>query len=87
MGLYLNPRTESKEAFLAREGTRIPDEAVSWPAPAGYTLVCLVDNGGFSAAGIADSSKEITRFQRGMSGRWHQWYLVPSHLVREANGF
>lgn len=39
--------------------------------------VCLVDNGAFTAAGVAYSSGELEVFAR-EDGRFKQWYMVPS---------
>lgn len=88
MGLYLNPSGESKEAFLAREGTPVSSPPPEFAdVPADQVLVCLIDNGPFTAAGIADSDRERTRFLHGISGRPHMWFVVPKVKVNEAIGY
>lgn len=79
MGCYLNPRDEEKEVFLGREGIRIPDAL--WPSGDMY-LVCLVDNGPFTAAGICYNRLEMDRFLMDRSGRARTWYWVPKEKVR-----
>ncbi len=60
MGAYVNPETESKEAFLEREGNEVIwKNRPAWEGTkAGYLPVILVNNGKFSAAGIAFSKRE-----------------------------
>lgn len=85
MGLYINPRNETKEEFLVRLGQIIThEEAKTYPYPKDGSdmLVCLVDNGSFTAAGIADFPAERDRFIDGAAGRPTTWFLVPKeHLT------
>ena len=78
MGYYVNSRNESKESFLQREGICAPsDRKISWESvPAGFLPVSLVDNGSFTAAGIAYSKEELDEFTRTDDPRLRKLYLV-----------
>lgn len=84
MGCYINPLEGSKEQFLAAHGTLlpIPDPAL---VPAGYVPVCWVDNQRFTAAGIAFDEDEMKEFLRDMTGRAHQWFIVPVEVVKRVS--
>jgi hypothetical protein len=77
MGYYINPKDgSSKESFLSKHGLQVlaPKEGFdfsgeNWP-------VCLVDNGAFTAAGIADCPEELDAFKY-PDGRPKAWFLVP----------
>ena len=60
MGYYINPITGTKKEWLEQNGqkTQEPD----WPPPTRQILVCLVDNGSFTAAGIAYDQQEWMEF-------------------------
>lgn len=61
MGFYINPEKESKEAFLNREGLEVPK--ADWDkVPKDSIPVVLIDNGMFTAAGIAYDKKEYSVF-------------------------
>lgn len=77
MGAYINPETESKEVFLAKEGkslNRLPcsDDITTESLP-----VCLVRNPCFSAAAILYSPGEIAAFTNASDPRPRQFYIVP----------
>lgn len=78
MGYYVNPPTESKESFLKREGIAAPyDQKLSWESvPEGFLPVVLLDNGPFTAAGIAYSKEELDAFTGLHDNRPRQIYLV-----------
>jgi hypothetical protein len=62
MGIYVNPRDGlTKEAWLAMHGDRTlgPCEITAEHLP-----VCLVDNGLFTAAGVAYTPRELEAFQQ-----------------------
>lgn len=78
MGYYINPLDETKESFLERVGTKID------VPPLNYTeilpkmaLVCLVDSGALTAAGIVYDQLELDEFDRSDDHRPKTWYLVP----------
>jgi hypothetical protein len=87
MGLYINPPDQSKEAFLAQHGEPCSMEHARRFAPLrqfeGDKLpVCLIDNGGFTAAGIAFVLDEFEKFSRGSDRRRKQWFLVRKESLR-----
>jgi hypothetical protein len=78
MGYYINPRNgETKEAWLAANGKPVTvEEAKAFSAPGSeQRLVCWVDNGMFTAAGIAYDDRERDAFLY-PDARPKQWYLV-----------
>jgi len=78
MGYYVNPTNESKESFLRREGILAPQiPKTTWESvPKGFLPVALMNNGGFSAAGIAYCAKELETFTRLDDNRPRQIFMV-----------
>jgi len=76
MGIYVNPRDETKEAWLERNGK--PGDTygfISFSAcPPDMLYVCLIDNGLFTAAGIAFDEEELQVF-KDPDGRKKKWYV------------
>lgn len=89
MGYYINPPDMEKEAFLRQKGRLLTDKEVrNFPFGEGEFPVCLVDNGAFTAAGIAYDLLERDSFLR-EDGRPKQWFackardldpFLPEHL-------
>lgn len=78
MGYYINPPDCSKEQWLEANGTGIsmPGTALAnWDYTARQLPVCLVDNGAFTAAGIAYCEREAEAFAY-TDGRRKRWYAV-----------
>jgi len=76
MGMYVNPKGETKEQFLEREGQMV--EGVKWEdVPAGQLPVVWIDNGIFTGAGIAWKSSELDAFTDPKDTRPRAVYLVP----------
>lgn len=75
MGCYVNPKTETKEAFLLREGQPLSDAPRWSDVPKGMFAVCLIQNPNFTAAGIAFDEKELNVFTR-PTERLENWFLV-----------
>ena len=62
MGMYVNPSNEEKETFLNREGMLV-SKNISWKdVSKGYLPVVLMNNGPFTAAGVAYNESELTAF-------------------------
>jgi hypothetical protein len=81
MGFYINPKGQTKEAWLQHNGERIPTPS-TWPAPEGKAYVCMVDNGPFKAAAIAYSKGEMEEFADTSSDpRPRSWHLVPKDIL------
>ena len=78
MGFYVNPLTESKEDFLKREGMVAPSSPkITWDSvPKGYLPVVLLNNGFFTAAGIAYCESELDAFTRLDDQRPRQIFIV-----------
>lgn len=77
MGLYLNPANETKEEWLEREGERTSAQHAAWDAiPEGQLPVVLMDNGPFTAAGIAYKESELQAFTRDDDLRPRTIFLV-----------
>jgi hypothetical protein len=89
MGCYVNPRGETKEDFLRREGRVISVNEATAP-PSGCTAVfrgeyavCLVHNGAFTAAAVAYDHHELAALTRVEDPRPKIWYLVPREKLLE----
>lgn len=85
MGFYINPPNMTKEEWLRRNGEMIDPVTAQSHSVGERVVVCLVDNGLFTAAGIAYDDKERDDFCRPDIGvqRRRQFYLVPRDVVKE----
>lgn len=79
MGYYINPKGESKEDFLIREGQPVMVPAI--PEDGENVLVCVIDNGYFTAAGVCYSAEEMHAFADPSDTRPKRWFVVPKHLL------
>ena len=83
MGLYINPTDMTKEEWLNKHKYASPmeyfprfGEIFGHYGPNNDTvLVCLVDNGYFTAAGICYNDRELQDFARD-DGRRKVWYAI-----------
>ena len=88
MTTYLNPMTMSKEEFLHKHGVEISPEDV-----ANYQLtdhselcvVCLVDNGAFTGAGVMDE-RDRRDFLDPSDTRPKRFYIVDTSHINMAGG-
>ena len=87
MGCYVNPPSETKESFLEREGKRVePINALSWEdVPEGMLPVVLINNGPFTAAGVAYKRSELVEFTDPRDYRPKKVYLVPIDKLSEVS--
>lgn len=76
MGVYVNPREESKEAFLEREGMHVAPPANLSEIPANKMLVCWKNNGFFSAVALIYNERELRAFNDSTDGRDTIFFLV-----------
>jgi hypothetical protein len=83
MGAYLNPPDTSKEEWLAKNAKSVSRDELAkflgegWKdLPAGQLPVALVDNGAFSAAGIAYKEPELQVHLDPSDGRPMRYFLV-----------
>ena len=88
MGFYINPPDEHKEDFLNREGIAAPSNMkLSWQSvPDGYLPVVLINNGMFTAAGIAYSEDELKAFTRPDDHRPKQIFFVKIEKLLQVSG-
>ena len=86
MGCYVNPVNVNKEAWLEKNATWKGTTPPDWSAvPQGELPVCLVDNGAFSAAGVAYSSDELRVFSDPRDVRHKRWYIVPTSKLHQVS--
>ena len=83
MGCYINPKDCTKEEFLRKKGLEILGP--EWPSDDDYALICLVDNGVFTAAGICCSQWERDAFAV-EDGRPKRWFMVKKSELAEFMG-
>jgi len=89
MGFYVNPPDRSsKESFLENEGLEVmTDHEIEWnEVPDGHLPVVLVDNGGFSAAGICYDESELKAFTLPHDTRRKKMYFVPIEKLLKVTG-
>lgn len=88
MGCYINPNNETKEEFLKREGKEVISDYVSgnfkFIKQEGKLPVVLVDNGRFTAAGIAYTEREFERFVR-YDNRPKRIFIVPIEKLKKVS--
>lgn len=84
MGSYVNPKSETKESFLEREGKLV--DSPSWKNKPENTLpVILVCNAFFTAAGIAYSERELQVFLDPFDFRPKKFYYVDINKLAEVS--
>jgi hypothetical protein len=83
MGAYINPKNMSKEQWLSENATEVP--FVDWDLPEGYLPVVLVDNGPFTAAGIAYCKEELGTFKHPEDMRPKRFFIAPIHKLHEVS--
>ncbi len=81
MGYYVNPRGQTKEAFLEQYGTKVETPVFS-QIPSGNMLVALVDNGWMTAAAIAYCESEFQESTRSDDERPRTYYYVPISALK-----
>jgi hypothetical protein len=82
MGYYINPKDCTKEDWLDRYGRSITAAHAKAHTAGSDVAVCLVDNGEFTAAGIAFDDRERDQFAR-PDGRPKKWYLASRELLTQ----
>ena len=87
MGFYINPPSTSKEVWLGQYGTLLhaaPASAIKESVKEcdRQMAVCLVNNGMFTAAGIAFDDQELEAFKH-PDGRRKLWFYVPINKLIE----
>lgn len=88
MGCYVDPEDMSKEQWLAANATEIaPGTEDQFTLRPGEVLVCLVDNGPFTAAGVAYSPQERRVFANPDDGRPKRWFVASIEDVRKVSPY
>lgn len=75
MGIYINPEDRTKEEFLVPYFPGIQEPIM--PTDDSLALVCWVDNGQFTAAGIVTDQRELDAFTEPDDNRPKLWFVVP----------
>lgn len=85
MGCYINPNGRSKEEWLSVFAMPVdgPDVEIEKTE----VLICWLDNGAFTAAGVAFDKKEKEDFVNGYDGRKYQWFKAPIEEVRKVSPY
>lgn len=78
MGIYINPPDQEKEEWLADNAiAELPLKNAELDADYKVTFpVCLVDNGPFTAAGVADTPTELGAFTGVSDVRPKRFFIV-----------
>lgn len=82
MGFYINPQNCSKEDWLKANAVAKYLTPPQKHRDGDNVVVCLVDNGGFTAAGVAYDQTELETFAL-PDGRRKEWYMVPIAAVQK----
>lgn len=85
MGLYINPTNMSKENLLLQVGrTLSAREFKAWDFTNRSEIpVALVDNGLFTAAGVAFDRRELEAFTSPEDRRPRTYFAVPVSVLRD----
>lgn len=83
MGYYINPPNQTKEQFLAEKAMQISkDEFATFEFKRDLVPLCWMDNGAFSALGIAYNQSEIRAFAA-PDRRIKKFYVVPLETLKD----
>lgn len=85
MGLYINPPDMTKEQWLDTFAEPLRISHLREPQPWNWLPICHIDNGPFTAAGIAFSNKEYAAF-RYPDRRPKRWFRAPIPALAEVTG-
>lgn len=86
MGIYVNPQNKSKEVWIQenvkRTYGRTPPSSLS-DLDSDEALICLVDNGMFTAAAVAYSDNELRCFSELGDDRPKAWFTVCKESLKQ----
>jgi hypothetical protein len=85
MGYYINPKNCTKEQYLAEHARQVSTGYARDHIAGDDVLVCLVDNGPFTAAAIAHDDRERDAFMI-PDHRPKKWYAMRRAQLQE-DGF
>ena len=83
MGIYINPKIMTKEDWLRENCITMSQYAEPFDESKETLSVCLVDNGIFTAAGIAFSKRERDSFLDPSDRRPKLWFKVKTEKLLE----
>jgi sugar lactone lactonase YvrE len=83
MGVYINPKNQSKEDWLRENCISVSRYTPVFDQTKEILPVCLVDNGIFTAAGIAFSEREREAFLDPTDRREKLWFEVKTSKLLE----
>ncbi len=87
MGAYINPKGESKEEFLKREGKPISKEdAIKHKDFKKNLVVALLHNPSFTAAAIAFDERELEAVTYSQDKRPIDYFVVPRKKLYDVSG-
>ncbi|KKM99427.1 hypothetical protein LCGC14_1147950 [marine sediment metagenome] len=81
MGIYINPSEQTKEQWL--EEYAVETLTPKYPPTEGLTLICLVENNLFTAAGVIFDRNEWEAFNEPHDLRLRRWFTAPVSEVDE----
>jgi hypothetical protein len=84
MGCYVNTEDGNKERWLEKNGIVVLPPIKLEDLPDTHLFVCLVDNGPFTAAGIAYDKDELDVFTR-PDGRQRVWFMVSKEKLMDVS--
>ena len=92
MGIYINPKSGSKEKWLETHSKPVHGNPL-FVVIGGYNdlrnknriPICLVDNGPFTAAAVIFSKEEAKVFASS-DGRQKKWFVVPVTALKDDSG-
>ena len=80
MGYYIDPPDSTKETFLKLHGQELSSLPTEHENEEGV-VVCLVNNGPFTAAAICFNDDELKEFSNPKDYRPKTWYRVEANLL------
>jgi len=83
---YINPPEESKESWLRNNGVRLDKQPTSVSFVVDFLLVCMVENGEFTAAHIIHEYRDFMRCSDPIDPRPKTWYAVKKEILAK-NGY
>lgn len=89
MGYYINPRDMTKEEWLDTKAIEVPNPPPVYKVTSDkgeMVVVCLVDNGAFTGAGVCYSQQELEYFMM-PDGRPKRWFIVLITDLEQIPGF
>lgn len=87
MGLYINPRDISKEEWLDENNINKSNTVFdSDKIGIKNLMVCLMDNGLFTAAGVAFDEREVKAFSDPTDRRPKTWFVVKKADLKKVCG-